>query len=93
MTPQELFDARDRGEEIEFESGEGRWVKWNGTSWCKDVEFRIVKPEPKLVPHWPAILSGVPTCGLILSNTLYSECPSHAIRLATEYPPIYLPEQ
>lgn len=99
MRPQELFDARDRGEEIEFESGEGRWVKWNGTSWCKDAEFRIVKPEPKLVPHWPAIIQKET---YRITDQLYPTVEaamkdwwafSNTIRLATEYPPIYLPEK
>ena len=50
MTPQELFDAFDRGEEIEFNYGDGYsgWERWEGNSWYRSAEFRIVKKEMSL---------------------------------------------
>jgi hypothetical protein len=101
MRPQEVFDARDRGEEIEFRYryGSNTWAKWNGKSWCEEVEFRIVKPEPKLVPHWPAVVQEetykitdqlYPTVEAALKDWGRS---GTTICLATEYPPLYLPEK
>ncbi len=95
MKPQELFDALERGEKIEFRKWEDdEWIAWNGQSWHNLWKFRIVKPEPKLVPHWPAVFLGRE--GYWVSNLLYRselEAPKdigNFIKLATEYPPIML---
>ncbi len=50
MTPQELFDAFDRGEIIEFNYADrdGGWDKWEGNSWYRSAKFRIVRKEMSL---------------------------------------------
>ncbi len=48
MKPQELFDARDRGEKIEMSVGLDVWVEWDGTTWAIGWKFRIA-PKPKKV--------------------------------------------
>lgn len=64
--------------------------------------WSLHKPEPKLVPHWPAITTTASEDGRALTTTLYvSEHhfersyvgDREFIRLATELPPILLPEE
>jgi hypothetical protein len=50
MTPQELFDARDRGDRVEVLSDVGAWFKWDGCIWDISREYRIApKKEKSLV--------------------------------------------
>ncbi len=95
MKPQELFDALERGEKIEcYEGVHVGWAPWKGISWSNNWNFRIVKPEPVLVPHWHAVIDGPSGCWL--SYNLYATIDAarndydRAIRLATEYPAIML---
>lgn len=94
MKPQELFDALERGDRVEYKVGLYEWEKWTGTAWHQDKIYRIVKSEPKLVPHWPAIFKSEQK--YYFTNTLYSseiiatQRLENFVRLATEYPPIML---
>ncbi len=93
--PEELFAALKRCERIEFLMDGDGWIKWQGTLWNCKMQFRIAKPEPKLVPHWPAIGTN-PQGQYFLTAILYAseEQAKSAyvpvVRLATEYPPIML---
>ncbi len=96
MKPIELFQALERGEKIEFSrQAYDDWHTWDGKEWSAAWYYRTVKPEPKLVPHWPAVRhsDGIP----FTTNSLYAteeqargEWTEGFIRLATEYPPIML---
>ncbi len=94
--PQELFAKQDSGETIEFRTSDGDyWVQWAGIAWNQGWQFRIVKPEPKLVPHWPAVLrhsNDQPVLSVWLFTSIEDAHKIHPtmIRLATEYPPIML---
>ena len=102
MTNEDLIkciQAAERGEKIECKSI--RWQdiwrqKEDTTLWNSiDYEYRIAKPEPKLVPHWPAILGGKDQ-GYWVSDVLYCDEQSarednpNFVRLAREYPEVLL---
>jgi hypothetical protein len=50
MKPQELFDALERGEKVEYKVGLYEWERWTGTAWNQDKIYRIApKKEMTLV--------------------------------------------
>lgn len=91
-----VIEAAERGEKIEFRiGGMGCWEqKTNTSNWnTYNSEYRIARPEPVLVPHWPAIWR-TRNNGYAVSGILFA-CENDArdvfedfVRLATEYPPI-----
>lgn len=75
---------------------------WNGVNWTDlpspsfstELKYRAKPKEVKLIPHWPAVIDHP----LRLSQRLFTTKEEavrvyrHTIRLATEYPPVLLPE-
>lgn len=92
----EVLQAAERGEKIEFRHKDSRDSRWHEMALCEfnfyAVEYRIApKREPKMVKHWPVVYmcDGV----FHVSTQLYVVTPvGFDSRLATEYPPIMLPE-
>lgn len=76
---------------------------WNGVNWVdvpspsflNEMKYRVKPKEVKLIPHWQAVIDHP----LRLSQRLFKteeeavRVYRHTIRLATEYPPILLPEE
>lgn len=98
MTLRELSDAVDRGEKIETKFYRGiEWVKWDGIEWGILWMFRIVKPEPKLISHWPVLITFDDGTHYV-SSAVFPDVESArrhfgvslVERLVTEYPAIML---
>lgn len=95
----EVMQAHLAGKKVEiYNPDDDFWEQidnpaWN---WCS-FKYRIKKEEPKLVAHYPALIGG--SDGIYIADYIYptfeaaKKMYSRAIRLATEYPPIMLPEK
>jgi hypothetical protein len=66
------------------------------------MEYRVKPKEVKLIPHWPAIINSGQTTRITQSvyssieeakRIIPSSLVQRVLRLATEYPPIMLPEK
>jgi hypothetical protein len=93
-----VLQAAGRGEKIEMRhhcDTTGRWYPIDGEWHFESRDYRIApKKEPKLVPHWPAIVRS--NVGYSISDSLYAtekeaeDDYDDFVRLATELPPIML---
>lgn len=92
----EQIQWRDRGA-LEWED-----ISSSPMGWHNLVEYRVKPKEIKLIPHWPAIINSGPTARITQNvyssieeakRTIHPEFGRQLLRLATEYPPIMLPEK
>lgn len=102
----DIIVAWAAGETIQARENSGQeWkdLSSNGVlGWYDSMQYRVKPKEIKLIPHWPAIINSVPTARITQNvyssieeakQTLPPVLAQRVLRLATEYPPIILPEK
>lgn len=97
----DVIVAWANGEQIQVNQV-GEWCDIPTPAFNPYQEYRVKPKEVRLIPHWPAIIDLGPTARI--TQSVYSSIEEakrnvprstslRMVRLATEYPPIMLPEK